>query len=168
MPHPIQDLQAVPPVALDLESEDDPYAEDRELVEICNVCSLSDALQVQRLLDSVYVPFFMGPERATRAEAVTSNFSNGVSVQVIRIGVPWARQALQHYEPADEPPDEKCNRNEDADFAVRCPKCHSKELVFEELVSETATATCASPPKYKWTCDSCGHEWQDEGIQTKG
>jgi hypothetical protein len=65
--------------------------EDRELVEICTVWSLSDALQLQTLLGRAGIPFFMGPEKATGVETVTSNFVNGVSVQVMRIGLPWTR-----------------------------------------------------------------------------
>jgi hypothetical protein len=42
--------------------------EDRELVEICTVWSLSDALQLQTLLDRAGIPFFMGPEKATAME----------------------------------------------------------------------------------------------------
>jgi hypothetical protein len=37
------------------------YAEDRELVEICTVWSLSDALQLQTLLDRAAIPVFMAP-----------------------------------------------------------------------------------------------------------
>ena len=58
------------------------YAEDRELVEICVVWCLSDALQVQMLLDRAGIPFFMGPEKATGVDAVTSNLGNGVSAFV--------------------------------------------------------------------------------------
>src|SRR6266700_7007501 len=35
----------------------DPYAEDRELFEICTVWSLRDALQVQSMLDVAGIPF---------------------------------------------------------------------------------------------------------------
>src|SRR2546427_12119588 len=45
----------------------DPYAKDRELVEIRSVWSLSDALQLQTLLDDAGIPFFMGAEKATSA-----------------------------------------------------------------------------------------------------
>jgi hypothetical protein len=64
------------------------YAEDRELVEICVAWSLSDALQVQTLLDRAGIPFFMGPEKATGVDAVSSNFVNGVSVKIMQIGLP--------------------------------------------------------------------------------
>ena len=78
------------------------YDEDRRLVDILTVWSVADALQVQQLLDTAGIPFFMGSEKATGVDAVTSNFGDGVGVQIMNIGVPWARQALQNYEPVSE------------------------------------------------------------------
>ena len=138
------------------------YAEDRELVEICTVWSLSDALQVQTLLDRAGIPFFMGPEKATGVDAVTSNFGNGVSVKIMQVGVPWARQAMLNYTPANEPGPKQ--EEELSELPVRCPNCHSTEVVFERLTTEPTTATENSSPKFEWTCDSCGHQWEDEGI----
>jgi DNA-directed RNA polymerase subunit M/transcription elongation factor TFIIS len=142
----------------------DPYAEDRELFEICTVWSLRDARQVQSMLDVAGIPFFMGKEKATGVDSVTSNFSSGVSVKIMRIGWPWARQALEHYEPKDVPEAEKQQWEWDEEVDVRCPSCRSQDILFEELVE---TANGASP-KFKWTCNVCGHEWQDDGVATKG
>jgi DNA-directed RNA polymerase subunit M/transcription elongation factor TFIIS len=164
---PIEDdkqSEAEPTASGDLESDDDPYADDRELVDLRTVWSSSDAVQAQRLLDLANIPFFMGPEKATRAEAVTSNFSKGVAVQVMSVGLPWPRQAMQHYEPANEPRDEQWEK--DAEVAVRCPKCHSTEVVFDELINEPAATDGPSLPRYRWTCDACGNEWEDEGVET--
>jgi DNA-directed RNA polymerase subunit M/transcription elongation factor TFIIS len=141
---------------------DSSYAEDRELVEICTVWSLSDALQLQSLLDGAGIPFFMGPENATGVDAVTSNFVNGVSVKIMQIGVPWARQAMVNYTPANEPGPKQ--EEQLSELPVRCPKCYSTEVVFERLTTEPTTATDNSSSKFEWTCDSCGHHWQDEGI----
>src|SRR4029077_3684802 len=59
-------LPEKPPVAPEPEpSPDSPYAEDRELVDICTVWSLPDALQLQALLDRAGIPFFMGAEKAS-------------------------------------------------------------------------------------------------------
>jgi hypothetical protein len=123
---------------------------------------LSDALQLQSLLDNAGIPFFMGKEKATGVDKVTSNFAEGVSVKIMNVGVPWARQAMQYYTPLNEPPLE--SPEEPGEVAVRCPKCHSTEVVFEELVPDPATAAESSPLKYKWICDSCGHEWEDDGV----
>jgi hypothetical protein len=145
---------------------DSPYADDRRLVEIATVWSLADALQLQRLLDVAGIPFFMGPEKATGVDSVTSNFANGVSVQVMNIGVPWARQALQNYTPENEPEEEEDNeqQGEPDEHPVRCPKCHSTEVILDDLVSEPSDVPTDSAPQFEWTCDSCGHRWKDDGI----
>jgi DNA-directed RNA polymerase subunit M/transcription elongation factor TFIIS len=145
----------------DSSSDADSYEEDRKLIDLCTVWSLREALKVKMILDGLGIPFFMGPERATGVDGVTS-FANGISVQIMQIGLPWAGPARRHYEPTDDP-----NRKEDEELdelAVRCPKCHSAEVVFEGGTSTLVVATDDSSQKYKWTCDSCGHQWEDDGI----
>jgi len=143
-------------------SDVDQYAEERKLVELCNVWSQRDALQLQSILDEAGIPFFMGPEKATGVDKVTSNFAKGVSVQIMQIGLPWARQAMQHYEPEDDQtPKEK---EEFDELVVRCPKCNSDEVVFEGGTSTLIVDNGDSSQKYQWTCDSCGYQWQDDGV----
>jgi DNA-directed RNA polymerase subunit M/transcription elongation factor TFIIS len=142
---------------------EDPYAEDRVVVQIATVWSLSDALKLQALLDQAEIPFFMGDEKTTRAEQVTSNFRNGVPVGVMKVGVPWAQQAMQHYEPADEAV--TLDAQPDEDLAMHCPTCHSEDVVFEHLVNNAGTGDGSA--KYAWTCASCGNRWEDEGVETK-
>jgi DNA-directed RNA polymerase subunit M/transcription elongation factor TFIIS len=145
---------------------DSSYDEDRKLVELCTVWSVRDALKVQTILDGAGIPFFIGPEKATGVDRVTSNFSKGVGVQIMQIGLPWARSAMQHYEPEDDPTPKV--KEELDELPVRCPKCHSTEVVFEGLTSAPAIATDESTQKYKWACDSCGHQWEDDGITKEG
>lgn len=157
---------ALRPNAVPLPDPADPnspeYDHDRQLVEICTVWSQRDALQLQTLLDNAGIPFFMGPENATGVDAVTSNFADGVSVRVMQVGVPWARQAMQTYEPLDDqtPKDQA----EPEDLPVQCPKCRSTEVVFDELVPDESAPAANAPQKFKWICESCGHEWEDDGI----
>lgn len=141
---------------------DSPYAEERELVEIGQVWSLSDALQLQWLLDRAGIPFFMGTEKTTGVDAITSNFGEGVSVTVMRVGVPWARQAMADYQPADEPLPEK--EAEEKDIPVACPKCRSTDVIFERLAPDSQAVKEGPDPKFEWTCDSCGYQWEDEGV----
>jgi len=149
-----------PPPDLEPDPES-PYAEDRQLVELCTVWSLRDALQLQTLLDRAGIPFFMGPEKATGVDQVTSDFLKGVSVQVMRIGLPWTRPVMLNYEPADEPG----RKPEPEELPVRCPKCGSTEVVLGRLVTESPTAKDSPPhPQFEWTCDPCGHQWEDDGI----
>ena len=151
--------EAGPPPSADQQpdSTDDSesaYAEDRELVDICTVWSLADALKVQRLLDAAGIPFYVGPEKATDVEAVTSNYGNGLDVQIMKVGLPWARLVLQQYFPADEPPEK--NADDSANIAIHCPKCHSTEVVFEDLDRGPENSEGKPLSKFKWTCDSCG------------
>jgi DNA-directed RNA polymerase subunit M/transcription elongation factor TFIIS len=139
-----------------------PYAEDRQLVELCTVWSLRDALQLQALLDRAGIPFFIGPEKATGVDAVTPNFGNGVAVRIMQIGIPWTRQAMLHYEPADEPDQKRDAELEE--LPVRCPKCHSTEVFLLRLLTEALPSKENVAPNFEWTCESCGHEWEDDGI----
>jgi hypothetical protein len=142
--------------------QEDEYAEDRKLVDLCTVWSERDALQVQSILDVAGIPFFIGPEKATGVDEVTSNFANGVAVQVMRIGLPWAGQALwRDYIPKD---DRAPKEEEPDELPVRCPKCNSEEVVFDGLAPTSGDATDESPQKFRWTCDSCLHQWEDDGV----
>lgn len=137
-----------------------PYAEDRELVEICKVWSLSDALQLQWLLDRAGIPFYIGPDKATGVDAGPFNFGEGLSVQVMRVGLPWISQAMQDYQPANEPP----HQEEEREIPVTCPKCRTEEVILERLTPESLDETDGSSARFAWTCDSCGYQWEDEGM----
>jgi DNA-directed RNA polymerase subunit M/transcription elongation factor TFIIS len=152
--------QPEPPV--DSPDVDSPsYAAERELVELCTVWSLPDALQLQGLLDRAGIPFFMGSEKATGVDQVTSSFVNGVSVKIMRIGLPWTYPLMREYTPADDPAPKQ--EQELSELSVRCPQCHSTEVIFDRLVQPT-TAMEKSSSKFEWTCDSCGHQWEDDGV----
>ena len=147
------------------EPPDSTYAEDRELVELCTVWSLADARQLETLLTTAGIPFLIGPEKAPSADQVNSRFSDGLSVQVMQIGLPWAQQALAHYEPAVLPPSQAA---ESPEFNLYCPRCRSSEVIFEGLTPESKSATTqANDPaasRYQWVCDACGYRWEDDGI----
>ena len=142
---------------------DSPYAKDRELVELCKVWSLSDALQIQWLLDRFGIPFHIGPDEATGVNAGSLSFADGVSVQVMRIGLPWAWQAIANYEPANEPPEQK-EEEDSKETLVACPKCQSDDVIFKQLTPESTDEKDESKSRFAWVCGSCGHEWKDEGV----
>ena len=148
------------------QDEDDPYAEERQLVKIRTVWSERDARRLQQVLDVAGIPFYMGKEKATGVDDVTSNFAEGVPVAVMRIGAPWASEAMRNnYFPEDEPVEE--TEEDSDDLAVHCPKCHSTEVVFDQLVDEPPEGGDSSAAKFQWTCGSCGYEWEDNGAVTK-
>lgn len=146
-------------------SADDPYADDRELVQIRTVWSKADAQRLQYVLDIAGIPFCMGKEMATSVEEVTSNFVEGVPVSVMRIGWPSARQAMQNYFPKDERPEP--DYADAGDVGIHCPRCRSKEVIFEHLVKTQDDAKGRTALKYRWTCADCGNQWEDDGVETK-
>jgi DNA-directed RNA polymerase subunit M/transcription elongation factor TFIIS len=142
----------------------DPYAKERELIEIATLWSLRDALRLQYLLDIAGIPFYLGPQKATRVDPA-SNFAGGVAVKIMRVGWPWAWQAMQNYFPKDEPPEEKVDW-ERFKVEVHCPRCRSTDVIFEQLTRQLKGADGKPSSKFKWRCDSCGNEWQDDGVGT--
>jgi DNA-directed RNA polymerase subunit M/transcription elongation factor TFIIS len=139
-----------------------PYEEDRKLVDLCTVYSVRDALRVQAILDQRGIPFFMGPEKATGVDAVTSDFTKGVEVRIMQIGMFWARAGMGHYEPEDDPTPKE--PEEPDEMPVRCPKCHSEEVIFEGRAPVPGKAADESSHEFKWSCDSCGYRWEDDGV----
>src|ERR1700722_8058025 len=142
--------------------EESSYDEDRKLVDLCTVWSARDALKLQGILDSAGIPFFIGPEKATSAEQVTSDFSKGVVVQIMHIGLSWTLGPMQNFFPEDDPTPEEPAEGEE--MSVRCPRCHSDEVGFDELVGELPEGEKDTNPKFKWTWDSWGNEGEDDGI----
>ena len=122
---------------------------------------MRDALQVQHLLDAAGIPFYIGPEKAAGVDQVSSDFAKGLSVQIMRVGWPWASRAMKRYEPADDQTPKE--PEQPGEITVRCPRCHSEEVVFEGQTSEPGS-TDESSQKFQWTCDSCGHHWEDDGV----
>jgi hypothetical protein len=153
------------PAAVIPEAPDSAYAEDRDLVELSTVWSLADAHQLETLLNTAGIPFFIGPEKATSVDQVTSRFSDGLSVQVMQIGLPWARHALEYYEPAVLPPSETA---ESPEFNLYCPQCRSSEVIFEGLIPDNKSGTTQTndpaASRYQWMCDACGYQWENDGI----
>jgi hypothetical protein len=143
---------------------DSPYEAERELVEIEVAHSLRDALQLQQLLDDAGIPFFMGSEKAPRVAGVKSNFANGVSVKIMRIGLPYASGARRAFQPEDDPA--RNTREHESEIIkpdpVFCPKCHSDEIVLDEAEPDPAKPESAA--KFEWSCEACGHHWEDDGI----
>lgn len=147
---------------VDSPDEESAYDADRRLVELCTVWSLRDAAKVQAILEGAGIPFLMGTENAASADAVTSNFTKGVSVKIMRIGMRWAMPLMQHYEPEDDPTPPQPGELEES--PVRCPKCQSTDVVFEGREDEKVSESDEAPEKFKWTCDACGNQWEDDGV----
>jgi len=140
-----------------------PYDEARELVQIETVYSRRDAQQLEGLLNEDGIPFYLGKEKATRSEDVKSDFSKGVPVAIMRIGLPYATRARMDFKPLDDPEGslpEKPESEMKAD-PLFCPKCRSEAVLLD---SSRPDATLRSGTRFLWRCEACGKRWEDDGV----
>jgi DNA-directed RNA polymerase subunit M/transcription elongation factor TFIIS len=142
----------------DPEDSEDP---DYKLVCVRTVQSESEAKQLKALLDANFIASCLGPENIVDAEDFKGSFDNGVELKVHSLNSHRASDALALYAPEEEEKDP----DEDAEYAVVCPKCHSQEVTLRDTAPETAATSVET--KYDWTCDDCGHEWTDDGVARK-
>jgi DNA-directed RNA polymerase subunit M/transcription elongation factor TFIIS len=155
------DYQEATEVAEDTEDPEDPEDPAHRLVCVRKVRSESEAEQLKDLLDANFIASCMGPENIVDLKDFKATFDGGVEFKVHAFNSRRAFDVLALYAPNEEEEEP----DEDAEYAVLCPKCHSREVTFDNAVSEAAATSAGT--KYNWTCDACGHEWTDEGIAQK-
>jgi hypothetical protein len=135
---------------------DDP---DSPLVTVQGVSNLDEARRAQAILDARRIPYCWGPDNLENIDALESGFGDdGVELKVCRNDLGRAVSALAALPPSE--PEEP----ELPDYAGVCPKCHSSEIVFQGRDPESATVSKADT-KFHWSCDACGNQWKDDGIE---
>ena len=136
------------------DDQEDPY----RLVCVRTVRSESEARQLKTLLDANFIASCLGPENIVDLEDFKASFDNGVEVKVHSQNSRRAFDVLALLAPEEEE-----GPDEGKEYAVLCPKCHSQEVFLRDdgPVAEGAAAEV----KFKWQCDACGHQWEDEGIE---
>jgi DNA-directed RNA polymerase subunit M/transcription elongation factor TFIIS len=111
---------------------------------------LSDARKAKEFLDAAGIPSYWGPNNVENPEELKSSFEEGVELVVREEDLSRVRAGIAKLMPP-EPADAG------REFVFVCPKCHSPEIVFQELDAQTAT--------FNWSCEACGHEWNDDGVE---
>jgi DNA-directed RNA polymerase subunit M/transcription elongation factor TFIIS len=140
-----------------VEDAEDPA---HRLVCVRTVRSESEARQLKNLLDANFIASCLGPENIVDLEDFKTSFDGGVELKVHALNSRRASNVLARYAPEEEE-----DPDEDAEYAVLCPKCHSPEITFSNAMPDAEDTSAAT--KYNWSCDACGHEWTDEGIAQK-
>lgn len=127
-----------------------PHADpDLDLVHFDQVVDLGEAMRIKGVLDAAGIPSYWGPDRIEDVETLRSSFD----LEVRFVDYEKALAALgQNSSPAEEPLDE-------AGSVARCPKCHCPDIVFQGLEASDTGST------FNWTCDECGHQWKDDGVE---
>jgi DNA-directed RNA polymerase subunit M/transcription elongation factor TFIIS len=142
----------------DPEDSEDP---DYRLVCVRAVHSESEAKQLKALLDAYFIASCLGPENIVDVQDFKGNFDGGVEVKVHAFNSHRAFDVLARYAPEKEEEDP----DEDAEYAVMCPKCHSQEITLNNSAPNAVSQSAET--KFNWICDACGHEWTDEGTAQK-
>ncbi len=138
----------------------DPTAYD--LVRIWYVDDPNQARQVMGLLDSAGVKAYLGPEDAGSVDDYKGSYEAGVEIKVMKFQARFALDGLRRF----ASPETQQDSPEDADYAVCCPKCNSQDVIFQGLDTQPGQGS-APDAKYTWTCDACGHQWKDDGIEQR-
>ncbi len=149
-----------------------------ELTSACVVDNKEQAAWVKKTLNDAGIPCYFGPNLVEDVGRLQFPENRGVQVKVLagdRHRVPFVLREFHAQFPSDDADEES------ADAGVACPKCHSCEIVFEGLDSDTpeeepsdaldeeasAPEEAACPPKFHWSCDACGYRWEDDGVESK-
>ncbi len=147
------------------ESEEDEQEGDLDpaelnLVSTARVWEAGEARDTMKVLYDAGIPAYLGPENVEDAAKFGGSFEAGVDIRVRDIDQERALIAL-----AQALPQTGEDAAEGEPFTPRCPKCRSDEVVFAELVPAAGAAESAEANKFRWRCEACGHEWEDDGVQ---
>jgi DNA-directed RNA polymerase subunit M/transcription elongation factor TFIIS len=127
-----------------------------DLVVVQRAWDIDEARQLKRILDDARIPSYLGPNNLENVEDYKGTFENGVDLKIRDVDDQLARAAISQSSPQE-------TQNEEAYIPV-CPKCHSDQIVFQSL-DTSQQPDSAFDAKFNWSCDACGHQWEDDGIE---
>ncbi len=148
----------------EISEEFDP--ETLDLTIIARLWDTDEANRIKNALDGAGIPSYIGDQNAETVDEYTGKFDGGVDLKVRAVDQQWALHTLANAPrpPAPEEQDIEQEADDEAEYAVRCPKCRSAEVVFEGR-NGVMEGNEAFHAKFEWHCDSCGHDWEDDGVE---
>jgi Zn finger protein HypA/HybF involved in hydrogenase expression len=138
-----------------------------EMTVVRRVWDISEAHEIQEFLLSAGVTSYLGPDNVEDVNDFHKSFDRGVDLKISSADEQLACRALARFKPSQDEDEQQTGLTEDdGKYDVRCPKCRSSEITFE--------GRDPAPPKddgfyskFNWTCEDCGHQWKDDGIEEK-
>jgi hypothetical protein len=123
-------------------------------------------------LSAAGIPSFLGPQNAVHLEEFQGKFNGLVSLKVREVDWDRADSVLNQaahtgwWDKAswwDNGKEKEKGPDDKKDYAILCPKCRSTKV---GMAGRDTEILAESPPrdKFEWSCDACGHQWEDEGI----
>ena len=139
-----------------------------DLVVVDCVNNPEEAGKIQALLHAAGIQPYFGPDYIEDIGSFHGSFDHGVDVRVSSSADANAFALIQDARTNDPQLARNDSEEEEeegsASFTdgqyVHCPSCHSEQIVFEGLQGESESLA-----KYNWHCDSCGYQWQDDGLE---
>ena len=131
-----------------------------DMVGVWSAADASEARKIVSLLESAGLKAYLGPENVESVDDYQGSYEEGVEIKVMKFQAKSAILGLRRFaarEPQQEP-------SENDDSAACCPKCNSRDIVFQSIDVELGKEPRPNA-KYNWTCDACGHQWKDDGIE---
>jgi len=146
-----------------------------------SVDTQQQAAWVKKTLNDAGIPCYFGPDLLEDVHRVKFIPDKPVDVMVLKHDQPRVSQVLAYFqEKYPSPP-----KPEPVEFVIHCPKCNSTEVMLlgpendssegheqdedSEAVDgrsdrDPETARDVVGTRFIWSCDACGHQWQDDGI----
>jgi DNA-directed RNA polymerase subunit M/transcription elongation factor TFIIS len=137
----------------------DPADLELDLVALFRAWSEDEARRLKEALDAASIPSYMGPENAEHISDLRAGFEDGIDVKVRAVDRNRALWALSLRRSSQKEAPE-----EDAEYKVVCPRCKSPEIVFRGLEDD---GTGAQRSQFHWSCDVCGNQWRDDGVEER-
>jgi hypothetical protein len=119
----------------------------------------STARLVMNFLDSSGIPSCLFSDFGETLQRLCPVHDTGGMIKILNRDAERARELVALYFSQEQ--------RENEDYAVRCPRCHSSDVILQGLEPETSdrAVSCAH---FSWTCGGCGNPWKDDGIEQEG
>jgi DNA-directed RNA polymerase subunit M/transcription elongation factor TFIIS len=133
--------------------------DDEDLAWVRTVHSMDELLHIKGILDRARVECFFGTDKTRDVKALPADFHGDIEIRVWRAQVATVIEVF-----AATIPGFGSESKDESYVEVRCPKCNSDGVIFEERDLDSTDGKLTNQSKFRWVCDDCGHEWEDDGV----
>jgi len=120
----------------------------------------AEAREIMNVLETAGLKAYLGPDNVESVDDYRGSYEEGVEIKVMKFQAKYAIAELRRFAAREA----QRETSEDENLVARCPKCNSGDIVFQSIDVEPGTEP-GPDAKYNWTCDACGHQWKDDGIE---
>lgn len=133
---------------------------DLDLRTVVSVENRDEAEWVEATLKRAGILCLFYPGFVEEVEKLEFSRNPVFDVRVIDTDVQRARHVLRGF---DAHFGKEKEEEGELDLEVRCPKCNSNDVMLKDFEgSETGEQA-----SFNWICEACGHEWHDDGDETR-